>query len=319
MQFIDRIETARRLPYPALITALITALARGLQQPVVSPARSHFAPNADASAVLVMSAWQPHGLFGCKIVSVWPGNSALGKPAVAAAYVAMSCADGSVLAVIDGTELTLRRTAAAAALAAHKLARPASRRLAVLGCGALALPMVEAHCAVFALSDVVIWGRQIGKAQAVVDVLAGLGIAARASVDLQQTLAEADIAVAATTATQAFIPAGWIRPGTHLGLIGAFTPQMAEAEPALLTRARLFADSRDAVLQKGGEVVQALQRGLIVEADVRAELAELVDTANPAAGRLADSDITVFKSVGFAALDLIAAGLVLDAGRDAPD
>ena len=313
MQFIDRFETARRLPYPALIEAL----ARGLQQPIVSPARSHFQPNADASAVLVMSAWQPHGIFGCKVVSVWPGNNALGKPAVAAAYVAMSCEDGSVMAMIDGTELTLRRTAAAAALAAQKLARRGSRRLLVIGCGALALPMVEAHRAVFALSDVLIWGRQIDKAQALVDALAGLGIAARASSDLQQALAGADIAVAVTTATQAFIPANWVKPGTHLGLVGAFTPEMAEAEPALLARCRLFADSREAVLQKGGEVVQALKRGLIAESDICAELAELVDAANSAAGRFADSDVTVFKSVGFAALDLIAAGLVLEAVQGA--
>ena len=313
MQFIDRIETARRLPYPALIAAL----ARGLQQAIVSPARSHFQPNDDASAVLVMSAWQPHGIFGCKVVSVWPGNNALGKPAVAAAYVAMSCEDGSVLAVIDGTELTARRTAAAAALAARKLARPASRRLLVIGCGALALPMVEAHRAAFDLSEVRIWGRQLQRSQAVVDALAGIGIAAQASSDLQQALAEADIAVAVTTATQAFIPAAWVRPGTHLGLVGAFTADMAEAEPELLAQARVFADNREAVLQKGGEVVQALQRGLIAEGDIRAELAELVDAARPAVGRLADSDVTVFKSVGFAALDLIAAGLLLDAGQGA--
>ena len=313
MQFIDRFETARRLPYPALIEAL----ARGLQQPIVSPARSHFSPNGDASAMLVMSAWQPHGIFGCKVVSVWPGNNALGKPAVAAAYVAMSCEDGSVMAMIDGTELTLRRTAAAAALAAQKLARPGSRRLLVIGCGALALPMVEAHRAVFALSEITIWGRQMHKAQAVVNTLAQIGIAARASSDLQQALADADIAVAVTTATQAFIPAAWVRPGTHLGLVGAFTLEMAEAEPELLAKARVFADSREAVLQKGGEVVQALRRGLILEADIHAELAELVRADCPTAGRLAGSDITVFKSVGFAALDLIAAGLLLEAGQGA--
>ena len=189
----------------------------------------------------------------------------------------------------------------------------------MLGCGALALPMVEAHRAVFALSEVTIWGRQPYKAQALVNALAGIGIAVRASSDLQQALADADIAVAVTTATRAFIPAAWVRPGTHLGLVGAFTADMAEAEPALLSRARLFADNREAVLQKGGEMVQALRGGLILEADIRAELAGLVRAAHPAAGRLADSDITVFKSVGFAALDLIAAGLVLEAGRGVPN
>ena len=82
---------------------------------------------------------------------------------------------------------------------------------------------------------------------------------------------------------------------------------MAEAEPQLLSKTRLYADTREGVLQKGGEVLQALRDGLIVEADVRADLAELVASSSQTTGRISDQDITVFKSVGFAALDLIAA------------
>jgi len=303
MQFIDKAEVARLLPYQELIQSLAT----GLLEPIESPARSFFSPNHDASSVLIMPAWRAHRLMGTKIVSIWPENNAKGKPAVSAVYVVTSCADGSPLAVIDGTELTLRRTAAAAALGAQLLARPNSQKLAVLGTGALSVPMVLAHHGVFNLSETIIWGRHLAKAQAVVDQLAQVGITARASTDLPSTMASADVVVAVTTATEPFIQSDWVMPGTHLGLIGAFTPNMAEAEPRLLTKVRLFVDSREAVLQKGGEVLQALRTGLITETGVLGELADLLVSAQQITGRISAQDITVFKSVGFAALDLIAA------------
>ncbi|MDI1245152.1 MAG: ornithine cyclodeaminase family protein [Rhodoferax sp.] len=307
MQFFSKDDVTRLAPYEALIQAL----AKGLLEPIESPSRIFLNPNHDASAVLIMPAWKPHGILGTKIVSIWPGNNAKGKPAVSAVYVVTSCDDGQTLAVIDGTELTLRRTAATAALGAKLLARPDSKRLAVLGTGALSMAMVMAHLSVFDLSEITIWGRSLENAQTVAEKLAHMGISASATSDLQSTLANADMVVAVTTATQPFIRSNWVKPGTHLGLMGAFTPQMAEAEPELLPNVRLFVDSREAVLQKGGEVLQALRSGLIQDTDVRGELAELLTPSLNIVGRMSDQDITVFKSVGFASLDLIAAEYVL--------
>jgi alanine dehydrogenase len=307
MQFIAKEDVERLAPYGPLVEAL----AKGLREPIESPPRSHYNPNHDASAVLIMPAWKPHQVMGTKIVSIWPENNARGQSAVSAIYVVTSCKDGTPLAVIDGTELTLRRTAAAAALAARLLARPNSTRLLVVGTGALSAHMAMAHHSVLALSEITIWGRHLDKAQNVVASLARAGITARATADLQHALANTDIVAAATTASTAFIPSEWVQAGTHLGLIGAFTASMAEAEIQLLPRARLFADNRAAVLEKGGEVVQALRAGLISAQDVRAELSELVAAPRLVDGRREDADITVFKSVGFAALDLIAAEHVL--------
>jgi len=310
MQFFDQAAVAQALPYPALIEAL----AAGLQQPIESPARSVYAPNGDNSAVLIMPAWKVQEIMGVKLVSIWPGNSARGQSAVSAVYVLISCADGTPIAVLDGTELTLRRTAAAAALSARMLARKNSQTLAILGTGSLSVPMAVAHASVLDFKTILVWGRDGQKTQAVVDRLALQGIEAHASSDLQTTLAQADVVSAASTATEPFIRSDWVRPGTHLGLMGAFTPAMAEAEPALMPRAQVFADSREAVLQKGGEVLQAIQQGLMDAADIQAELAELA--AQPQrAWRASDEAITVFKSVGFASLDLIAAELVFNAAR----
>ncbi|MEY3514311.1 MAG: hypothetical protein RL420_1334 [Pseudomonadota bacterium] len=310
MKHFDMKAIQTALPYPLLVDAL----AQGLQQFAETPARSFFSPNQDASCVMIMPAWRPHQMMGVKLVSVWPENNAKGESAVSAVYVLISCLDGRPLAVLDGTELTLRRTAAAAALAAKRLARENSETLAVLGTGSLSVPLVQAHTDTMRFKNVLVWGRQFYKAQLVVNQLRELGIEVRAMGDLHKTLAMSDVVAVATTATEPFLKAAWVRPGTHISLVGAFTPQMAEAEPGLISKSQLFADCRASVLEKGGEVFQAIEQGLILDSDIIADLAEL--TAQPDRSWRHDAQaITVFKSVGFALLDLIAAELVIKASR----
>ena len=305
MNYFDSSAVKKALPYPQLIEAL----ARGLQLPIEAPSRSFFTPNDDASCVLIMPAWKTKEVFGVKLVSVWPSNKDIGSPTVSAVYVLLSCENGMPLAVIDGTELTLRRTAAAAALAASLLARKNSQTLAMLGTGALSVPLVQAHASVMHFKNILIWGRQKNKALSVVAELKNLGIESTYSEDLSATLNKADVVAAATTATEPFIISKWLKPGTHLGLIGAFTPQMAEAEPALMSKVQIFADNRSAVLEKGGEILQAIDQGIISPSSIEGELSELA-SAPTRSWRNNDQAITVFKSVGFASLDLIAAELV---------
>ena len=310
MKYFDMKAIQTALPYPLLVEAL----AQGLQQFAQTPARSFFSPNQDASCVMIMPAWRPHQMMGVKLVSVWPENNAKGESAVSAVYVVISCLDGRPLAVLDGTELTLRRTAAAAALAAKRLARENSETLAVLGTGSLSVPLVQAHTDTMRLKNVLVWGRQFHKTQRVVKQLKELGIEVRAVGDLEETLALSDVVAVATTATEPFLKADWVKPGTHISLVGAFTPQMAEAEPVLMARSQLFADCRASVLEKGGEVFQAIKQGLVLDSDIIADLAEL--TAQSDRNWRHDGQaITVFKSVGFALLDLIAAEVVMKDSR----
>ena len=310
MKYFDMKAIQTALPYPLLVEAL----AQGLQQFAQTPARSFFSPNQDASCVMIMPAWRPHQMMGVKLVSVWPENNAKGESAVSAVYVVISCLDGRPLAVLDGTELTLRRTAAAAALAAKRLARENSETLAVLGTGSLSVPLVQAHTDTMRLKNVLVWGRQFHKTQRVVKQLKELGIEVRAMGGLEETLALSDVVAVATTATEPFLKADWVKPGTHISLVGAFTPQMAEAEPVLMARSQLFADCRASVLEKGGEVFQAIKQGLVLDSDIIADLAEL--TAQSDRNWRHDGQaITVFKSVGFALLDLIAAEVVMKDSR----
>ena len=310
MKYFDMKAIQTALPYPLLVEAL----AQGLQQFAQTPARSFFSPNQDASCVMIMPAWRPHQMMGVKLVSVWPENNAKGESAVSAVYVVISCLDGRPLAVLDGTELTLRRTAAAAALAAKRLARENSETLAVLGTGSLSVPLVQAHTDTMRFKNVLVWGRQFHKTQRVVKQLKELGTEVRAMGDLEETLALSDVVAVATTATEPFLKADWVKPGTHISLVGAFTPQMAEAEPVLMARSQLFADCRASVLEKGGEVFQAIKQGLVLDSDIIADLAEL--TAQSDRNWRHDGQaITVFKSVGFALLDLIAAEVVMKDSR----
>ena len=310
MKYFDMKAIQTALPYPLLVEAL----AKGLQQFAQTPARSFFSPNQDASCVMIMPAWRPHQMMGVKLVSIWPENNAKGESAVSAVYVMISCLDGRPLAVLDGTELTLRRTAAAAALAAKRLARENSETLAVLGTGSLSVPLVQAHTDTMRLKNVLVWGRQFHKTQRVVKQLKELGIEVRAMGDLEETLALSDVVAVATTATEPFLKADWVKPGTHISLVGAFTPQMAEAEPVLMARSQLFADCRASVLEKGGEVFQAIEQGLVLDSDIIADLKELTAQSDRS-WRHDGQAITVFKSVGFALLDLIAAELVIKASR----
>jgi len=303
MRVIDGAELARLTPYPLLAAALRQRISG-----VVSPPRAHLDPTGRGDSLLLMPAWREGGLLGVKLVTVYPGNADRGQPAVAACYAAFDQRDGRPVGLLDGTVLTLRRTAAATALAASMLAKPDARCVLICGTGALAPELARAHAALLpGLVRVLVWGRNAAKARAVVQALAADGLAVHEVADLEAGLREADIVAAATTATRPFLRADAIRPGMHLGLVGAFTPAMAEAEPALLAGTRLFADDREAVLAKGGEVVQAIAAGLLAPTAIEADLCALF-AAPPK--READ-DITVFKSVGFAALDLVAAELAL--------
>jgi alanine dehydrogenase len=305
MRVIDGPELERLTPYPALIAALRDRLAA----PVASPQRLILDPTGQGDALLLMPAWREGGLMVVKLVTVYPRNAEAGRPALDASVSVFDQRDGRLRAILDGVVLTVRRTAAASALGAALLARPDCASLLVIGTGALAPALARAHLvAQPALSRVRVWGRTPAKAEALAAGLRAAGVEAAAVSDLDAAIAAADTIVAATTAAQPIIRAEAVRPGTHLSLVGAFTPAMAEAEPALMPRARVFADDRASILAKGGEVAQAIAAGLIGADAIVADLPELVRSGPPPRAR---DTITVFKSVGFAALDLIAAELAL--------
>lgn len=296
------------LPYPRLIDALRVAFADADQTQV--PRRHAHSLSAEAT-LLLMPAWRARQQLGVKLVTVMPDNRSRDLPTLHALYFLADATTGAPLCIIDGEVLTLRRTAAVSALASHYLARADSRSLLMVGTGRLAPEMVVAHCTARDIRRVMIWGRHAQNAQRAVARIRSAGLPNHIEIDVEPSLAAgctaADIICSATTSTEPLIHADWVRPGTHVDLVGGFRPHMREADDALITRAELFVDTLEGALAEAGDLLQPIAAGLLRPGDIRAELSALASAAH--AGRQNPSQITLFKSVGSALTDLAAAGL----------
>ena len=297
---------------------MVEALRAGFREDVVTPVRHHHpmsrAGEPDAM-LLLMPAWSDtsrsiaaDAVMGVKLVSVVPGNATRGLPSVIGAYVLMSGVTGEPLAVLDGTCLTLWRTAAASALAADFLARPDAEHLVMIGAGALAEHLIEAHTAIRPIRRVSIWNRSPEKAAALAARFAGRSFVARTIDDLDAALSEADVVSAATMSTTPLVHGVHLRPGTHVDLVGGYTPAMREADDAAIARARVYVDTRAGALKEAGDLTQPIASGVLKPEDVAGDLADLCRGRIP--GRGSAAEITLFKSVGTALEDLVAARLV---------
>ncbi len=306
MRHFDRAAVAAALPPEALIETLREAFRHEVHAP---PRERHALNTSEDRSLLLMPAWDSTHAFGVKLVSVYSQNAARGLPAVNACYVLFDGDDGSVRAVLDGTELTLRRTGAASALASSYLSRPDSRRLLMVGTGALAPHLVRSHCSVRPIDSIRIWGRSPVRARDAVRELGGIADRIEATDDLRSAVQWADIISCATLATDPLVLGDWLLPGQHLDLVGSFTTGMREADAHALQRAKVFVDMRANAMADAGELIQALESGILRPSDILADLPEL--TRGTHAGRSSTLDITLFKSVGHALEDLAAAQLVM--------
>jgi ornithine cyclodeaminase/alanine dehydrogenase-like protein (mu-crystallin family) len=306
MLILNAEQTAAALPFDRLIPALRDTFISGATVPL---RHRHDMPQPDGTtaAVLMMPAWRAHGLFGVKVVSVFPGNGARGLPAVSASYLLCDGETGEHLALIDGAEITRRRTAAASALAGSYLARDNAEKLLIVGSGHVAGLMAEAYRVVRPIKRVMIWNIRPAGAER---LAARLG--AEAVTDLAAATAEADIISCATLAREPLIRGEWMRPGTHLDLIGGFTPAMREADDEAVRLSSVFIDT-DAALAEAGDLIDPIAHGVLHREDIAGSLFTLCRGQPPA--RESPTAITLFKSVGSALEDLAAAGLAYAKGE----
>ncbi len=314
MQIIGAEELRARLAWPALEAALEAVFRDGCAAPL---RHRHAIPGEGGTEgmLLLMPAWGGRGNdaggghTGVKIVHVQPGNGARGLPAVQAVYLLSDGATGLPLALLDGGELTDRRTAAASTLAGRFLARRESARLLLLGSGRVAAALAEAWCARFPIRQVAVWSRSRDNAARLVARLVAHGLPAEIAACTDPR--GFDIVSCATLSEVPLVRGAEVDPGTHVDLVGAFRPTMRESDGALMARATLVLDTRAGGLAEAGDVVQAIAEGAITEAHVAAELADLCRGHHP--GRTRPEEVTVFKSVGWAGEDLAAAALAYGA------
>ncbi|REF68836.1 MULTISPECIES: ornithine cyclodeaminase family protein [Paracoccus] len=247
--------------------------------------------------------------YGAKTFTVCDGNAAKGLPTVQGAMLVFDKDTGALQAIVDSPLVTEIKTAADSVLGASLLARPDSRHLLVVGAGTVAASLVRAYTAVLpGIERVSVWSRRPEQAQALVAGLGGVAADLQPVPDLRAAVGQADIVSAATMARQPVILGDWVRPGTHVDLIGAFKADMREADDALMARAALFVDSRATTLGHIGELTMPIASGAITAESV---LGDFYDLLRPGARRRRSNDeITVFKNGGGAHLDLMIASWI---------
>lgn len=299
--------------------ALATALAEAFRGGVKAPTRHHHTierPDGTDSGMLLMPAWtdfeqrghSDNGYIGVKIATVSPDNNNIGQPAVMATYLLADGRTGEPLALIDGQALTLWRTATASALAGRYLAPVGTSTMTMIGAGKLAPHLIRAHAAMHPIETVYVWNRNHDHAKALAALLSDETFDTIATEDRAAAIAGSDLVSAATISADPLIEGIWLKPGTHIDLVGAYTPDMRESDDEAVRRAILFVDTFDGALTEGGDLVQPLESGLIARSDIAADLAMLCRGDHP--GRTRDDQITLFKSTG-AALEDFAAGCLV--------
>ncbi|OMO66879.1 Ornithine cyclodeaminase/mu-crystallin [Corchorus olitorius] len=281
-----------------------------------TPIRQSYAVSP-SSSLLLMPSWSSSPslpYIGVKLVTHFPQNSALNLPGVHANYVLFSSATGQPLASMDGTVLTLYRTASVSGLASKLLARNDSKVLVMIGAGALAPHLIRAHLAGNPrLQKVIIWNRTIKKAADLAKNLQGSnefnGVSFESNGSLDEIVELGDIVSCATNAESPLVKGEKLKAGAHLDLVGSFTHTMKECDDEAIRRGRVFVDN-EAALIEAGELVGAFERGVIGKEDIRGNLVELIKGEK--IGRQNSQEITVFKSVGSAVVDILAAQLVYE-------
>jgi ornithine cyclodeaminase/alanine dehydrogenase-like protein (mu-crystallin family) len=308
----DALMIAEKLSFDALIVQLEQAFT---DASITTPARHHHDyPNPKEeidSTLLLMPSWMSGSHLGVKLVTVSPNNQQYHLPSIQGLYVLFDAVKGTPLMLLDAKELTARRTAASSALASSFLSRVNSETLLMIGTGTLAPYLIAAHATVRRYKKILIWGRNRDKAQAICDTLnPKMDVQITRVEDLEKGIKQADVVSCATLSETPLILGAWLKPGQHIDLVGAYKPDMREADDALMLKSKIYVDTPMA-LKETGDLLIPMTKGILDSNDIRGDLFQLCQKTRK--GREKKEEITVFKSVGHALEDLVAAKMVHDA------
>ena len=298
----QQLESA--LSYPRLVETL----KRELPAPELQiPTRQHL--DVGINTLLLMPAWNDK-YIGVKMVTIFPENKSLMLPSIQGTYTLMDRRNGSILATTDAKLLTNLRTAATSALMAGYLARKESRILTMIGTGSLASQLIRSHCSQFPIEKIFIWGRNQDHAKRLVDGLNDLALEITWTTDLEQAIREADIISTATMSANPLVSGACVQPGTHIDAVGSYKPNLRELDDALIRKCAIYVDTIEGATKESGDLAIPLRHGVIRTRQIRGTLFDLC--RGTVDGRVNDEEITLFKSVGHASEDLIAAGLAYE-------
>ena len=269
--------------------------------------------NNNISHFFIRTGWQPEEAVGAKVITVFPRNNIEKTwPSIQAIYILFEGKYGTPIACLDGTALTYIKTATDSALGARLLARKNLQSMLMIGAGEMAFHLITAHCQLHSsIQKVYIWNRSPDKAQ---DLCQGElsnrfpQINFEAVSSIEDYAAKVDLISSATATTTALIKGNWLKPGVHVDLIGAFTPEMREADDECMRRASIFVDARETTINHIGELMTPIANGVISEQDIKADLFELCQHHH--SGRQNDEEITLYKNGGGGHLDLMIARIL---------
>ena len=290
----------------ALISELKTHFASG---EVIVPMRHHHDfpnPHVQAdSTLLLMPAWNPSKNAGVKIVTVSPENGQFDLPSIQGTYIYLDAIKGSIKAILEAKSLTVKRTAAASALASSYLSRKNADSLLMIGTGALSINLIKAHAAVRPIKNVFVWGRNFDKAKAIAMQLKHEDFEITPIKSIEEKISEVDIISCATLSKIPLVLGKYLKAGQHIDLVGAYKKDMREADDEAITKTSVFVDTFQGGLKESGDIVIPLQNGTLKVESIKADLFQLI--TNQKNGRVSENEITLFKSVGHALEDLAAA------------
>lgn len=241
-----------------------------------------------------------------KSATVFPGNHDLGKPMIHGSVSLFDDADGDLSAYLDFRLVTKWKTAGDSLLGALKLARHDSRKILIVGAGEVANNLRQAYGAGFPEAQFTIWNRTKSKAEELARKFPNTDVAD----DLPTAISQADIITSATMVSEPVIKGEWLLPGQHVDLIGAYRPDMREADDTAMQRASVFVDSLSTTVDHIGELIFPLESGAITEDDIGADYYDIANIR-----RRSDDEITLFKNGGGAHLDLMTSAYILDQWR----
>ena len=292
--------------FPELISALKQAFSN---RDVLVPMRHHHDfPNPEMQAdstLLLMPAWNPSKNAGVKVVTVSPENGQFELPSIQGTYIYLDAVKGSIKALLEAKSLTVKRTAAASALASSYLSCKNSSSLLMIGTGALSINLIKAHAAVRPIKNVFIWGRNFEKATAIAAELQQENFAVHPIKTIEEKISDVDIISCATLSKTPLVLGKYLKNGQHIDLVGAYKKDMREADDETISKAAVYVDTFQGGIKESGDIVIPLQNGTLKEEDIKADLFELASGEKQ--GRNNTNEITIFKSVGHALEDLTAA------------
>jgi ornithine cyclodeaminase/alanine dehydrogenase-like protein (mu-crystallin family) len=306
MRFIDREEVARRLTYDVCIPIIrdaMIAFSRGDTRQLL---RS-IIPLGDGRMFGIMpGAMGEHKVFGAKLLTVFPGNVAQGRQSHGGLVILFDPETGEPLCGAHAGEITAIRTAAASAVATDALARKEASRLLILGSGEQAATHARALSKVRKLAAIEIWGRSPERARTLAATLqVELSLPVSAASSVEEAASSAEVICTVSGASEPILKGEWVRPGTHINVVGSSYAGPVEIDNNLVARSRFIADSREGVLQQGAEFLRAKAAGLVSDDHVVAEIGEILMGKIP--GRQSETEITIYKSLGHIVQDLASA------------